>query len=417
MSEQDRDSYYMQLALKEALKGMGRTTPNPCVGALVVKDDKVVGRGYHQKAGTPHAEIHALADAGSMARASTVYVTLEPCNHTGRTSPCSHALVNAGVSRVVVGMRDPNPLASGGIKYLLSQNIKTVSGVCEQQCRLINLPFIKHVTTGLPWIIMKAGISMDGRISYGRGQGGAITGKESAQVVHALRNNVDAILVGIETALVDNPSLTSRLITKPGCFPFANKSPEIKTVYSSAQTQHLAGIEEDAQFMSPLLPGNLKGQQVDTKRKDPLRLVLDSDLRLSGGAKMLSQVSDAGTWIFCGEGAGKEKEVELVESGAVIHRVGCGDDGHLDLRAILRILGENNITSLLVEGGAGIHGSFLHHNLFDELYLFMAPFFIGDQGTPLLSGFADSGGDLRKKIRKMSVQPVGGDILIHGFLA
>ena len=307
MVEQDRDRDYMNLALKEAVKGVGRTTPNPCVGAVVVKESQVVGRGYHKKAGTPHAEINALADAGSMARGSTMYVTLEPCNHTGRTPPCSHALVNAGISRVVVGMSDPNPLACGGIEYLLSKNIKVASGVCEQQCRLINLPFIKHVSTGLPWVIMKAGVSLDGRISYCRGQGGAITGNESAQVVHSLRNHVDAILVGIDTALVDNPSLTTRFITKPGCL-CPDDALETNSVCPPRQT------EQKNKFISPLLPDDIRGRVIDGHKKDPLRLVLDSELRLSAKAQMLSQVSDAGTWIFCSEDAGKDKEIQLLAS-------------------------------------------------------------------------------------------------------
>lgn len=418
------DTYYMHLALKEAVKGVGRTTPNPCVGAVIVgKGSLVVGRGYHKKAGTPHAEIHALADAGRMARGGTMYVTLEPCNHTGRTPPCSHAIVNAGISRVVIGMRDPNPLACGGIKHLLSQNITVVTGVCEEECRLINLPFIKHVSTGLPWVVMKAGVSLDGRISYWRGQGGGITGKESALAVHSLRNNVDAILVGIGTALVDNPSLTTRLLREPEYLP-SDDGLSIKNGCMSWQSEQLDLREEKegkkVQFKSPLLPDNLRGQlSGGCSPKDPLRILLDSELRLFCRAKMLSQVSDAQTWIFCSEEAAKEKETALLKSGAVIHRVACGDDGHLDLCAVLKILGKNNITSLLVEGGSAVHGSFLHHKLFDELYLFMAPFFIGDQGTPLVSGGTSHSASLKlkKKIKKMSVCQVGDDILVHGFFA
>ncbi len=415
MIDKDRDRYYMYLALEEAVKGVGRTAPNPCVGAVIVKDARVVGRGYHKKAGMPHAEIDALVDAGSMARGSTIYVTLEPCNHTGRTPPCSHALADAGISRVVVGMTDPNPLACGGVEYLVSRDIKVVTGIREEECRLINLPFTKHVTTGLPWVVMKAGLSMDGRISYRRGKGGVITGKESARVVHSLRNHADAILVGIETALVDNPSLTTRLTLKSDC----KKKPGVDKGSTFRQMEQLIRTG-DVQFTSPLFPDNSgRGwaeEGYDYKR-DPLRLVLDSELRLPPTAKMLAQVSDAQTWIFCNEEAAEEKEIKLLKSGAVIHRIDCMDDGRLNLHTVLKILGENNITSLLVEGGSGIHGSFLHHNLVDELYLFMAPFFIGEQGVPLISGFADSFTNVQKKIKKMSVQQVGDDILIHGFFA
>ena len=136
----DNDRFFMELALEEAGKGLGRTSPNPCVGAVIVRDGEVVGRGYHKKAGTPHAEIHALADAGPAARGATMYVTLEPCNHTGRTPPCSHAVVAAGLVRVVIGLSDPNPVAGGGAQYLLDRGIEVTKGVCEHECRMINLP-------------------------------------------------------------------------------------------------------------------------------------------------------------------------------------------------------------------------------------------------------------------------------------
>ncbi len=413
MTEQDRDSYFMHLALQEAVKGLGRTAPNPCVGAVIVKDSQIVGRGYHKKVGTAHAEIHALADAGSRARGSVMYVTLEPCNYIGRTPPCSHALVRAGISRVVIGMTDPNPLACGGTGYLISHNIKTVTGVCAEECRLVNLPFLKKMNTGLPWVVMKAGISLDGRISYQVGKGGVITGKKSAWMVHSLRNNVDAILVGIETALVDNPSLTTRLpaveSSDSGYMDTAGE--EVGTISWQEQLTMATGA-----LKSPVFAPVIGGEGIGICTRDPLRLVLDSELRFSAKARMLSQSSEASTWIFCSEEAGQDREEQLLEQGAVIHRVDCGKDGHLNLHTILKILGDNNITSLLVEGGSGIHGSFLVHELVDELYLFQAPFFIGSRGTPLISSTpAYSSGHLQKKIKRMSVQKIGDDILIHGF--
>lgn len=360
----DKDRFFMKLALEEAAKGRGRTSPNPCVGAVIVRESRIVGRGYHKKAGTPHAEVHALADAGSAARGATMYVTLEPCNHTGRTPPCSHGVVAAGITRVVIGLRDPNPLARGGVDYLLEHGIEVVTGVCEKECRTINYPFIKHVTTGLPWVVMKAGMSLDGRITRLKGQGGAITSKESRRVVHTLRDQLDAILIGVETARIDNPSLTTRLKNREG--------------------------------------------------RDPLRIILDSQLRLEPDAKLLTQDSGAETWVFCTHGASAEKEVCLKKAGAVIFRVSATGRNQVDPWEVLGILGERNIISILVEGGAGIHGSFLRAGLVDEVYLFLAPFFIGDSGTSLISGTLACPPETTQQLADLSVERIGHDILVHG---
>jgi diaminohydroxyphosphoribosylaminopyrimidine deaminase/5-amino-6-(5-phosphoribosylamino)uracil reductase len=196
--------YYMGLALEEAKKGIGRVSPNPAVGAIIVKEGKIVGRGYHKKAGTPHAEVHAIRDAGQLAKDATLYVTLEPCNHTGRTPPCTEAIIRAGITSVVIGMLDPNPsVIGGGADYLKTHGVAISYCVIEQQCKELNHPFFKHSVTGLPWIIMKAGLSLDGRISFSPKQGAALTGFESGRYVHQIRNQVDAILIGVETALVE----------------------------------------------------------------------------------------------------------------------------------------------------------------------------------------------------------------------
>ena len=355
----------MELALEEARRGLGRTSPNPCVGAVIVGDGKVIGRGYHKRAGTPHAEIHALADAGAAARGATMYVTLEPCNHTGRTPPCSHAVVAAGLARDVIGLSDPNPLARGGAQYLLDHGIEVTKGVCERECRTINLPFIKHTTTKMPWVLMKAGMSLDGRISYQRGRGGAITGRAAGHAVHVLRDQVDAIVIGVETARIDNPSLTTRLEDQSG--------------------------------------------------RDPLRIILDSRLRLDPDAKLLTQDSSAATWVFCTHEASTEKEADLRRAGAVIFRVTGTGQHHVDLEEVLSVLGEKNIVSILVEGGAGVHGAFLSQGLVDEVSLFIAPFFIGDSGMPLLHGYATSSADSTVKLVDASVQQVGADTFFHGF--
>jgi len=361
---------YMELALAEARKGLGRTTPNPAVGAVIVKDGEVVGRGYHKKAGTPHAEVNALMDAGSRASGATLYVTLEPCNHTGRTPPCTQAILRSGIARVVIGMADPNPrVAGGGAQYLAAQGIDVHSGVLEQQCRALNRPFIKHSATGLPWVLMKAGLSLDGKITFRHRQGEAITGPEARQYVHRLRNQVDAILIGVETAIIDDPSLTTRL----------------------------AGGEET---------------------RDPVRIVLDTSLRLPPEARLLNQESTAETWIFCGEGATREKEVRLADRGARICRVPVDGAEQVALPAMLSLLGARNITSLLVEGGARVHGTFYGQHLVDEVALLYAPFIIGDSGTPLVRGYRlESSRSIPAVLRDVSLQVLGNDILVRALTA
>jgi len=361
----DIDSNYMRMALWEAKKGIGRTSPNPCVGALVVKNGKIVGKGYHKKAGSPHAEIHALKDAGRKAKGATLYVTLEPCNHTGRTPPCSEAVLRAGIANVVIGMKDPNPhVAGGGANFLKSHGLTVISGVLEKECREINMPFIKHSATGRPWVILKAGMSLDGRIAAQPGQATAITGKKSLERVHVLRNQVDAILIGIETALTDDPALTTRL------------------------------------------------QRTGSER-DPLRVVLDAGLRLSPSATMLQQDSAADTWVFCAKGAEKKRRSELEAAGAVIKTVPVAPGGVLDMKKVLKVLGQAQITSLLVEGGSKIHGSFLEAGLADQMLLFVAPIFLGDQGMPLATF---SGRKKKKDLPKCKISRTrryGEDILLE----
>jgi diaminohydroxyphosphoribosylaminopyrimidine deaminase/5-amino-6-(5-phosphoribosylamino)uracil reductase len=362
----DIDRNYMRQALLEAKKGIGRTSPNPCVGAVVVKNGMVVGKGYHKKAGTPHAEIHALQAAGRKAKNATLYVTLEPCNHTGRTPPCTEAVLRAGISRVVIGMLDPNPgVSGGGAHYLSSQGLNVFSGILEHECREINLPFIKHSATGRPWVIMKAGMSIDGRIAAFPGKATKITGRQSLRRVHVLRNQVDAILVGIGTALTDNPSLSTRL------------------------------------------PGSFSG-------RDPLRVVLDSALRLPASAAMLQQDSTAPTWVFCTRGADKKRRSKLEAAGAIIKTVPAASRGLLDLKAVLITLGQAGVTSLLVEGGGTVHGSFLESALVDQVLLFVAPTFIGEQGVPLAT-FPGRKKRIQMPHFKLSkTRRYGEDVLLEG---
>lgn len=367
MSTEQIDEQFMRLALAEAVKGLGRTSPNPCVGAVIVADGAVVATGYHKKAGTPHAEIHALKAAGEAARGATMYVTLEPCNHTGRTPPCSHAVAKAGIARVVVGMRDPNPLVDGtGIDYLQERGIEVRSGVLEKECIEINRPFIKHVTTGLPWMVMKAGVSLDGRLNYQKGKSGWITGAASGEKVHQLRDIHDAILVGSETVAVDNPSLTTRLTKGEG--------------------------------------------------KDPIRVILDRTLRLPLDARAFTIKSEAETWVFCDHDADQQKRHQLESQGVRLFPV-KSDEAGLDLHEVVTTLGRNGINSVFVEGGAAIHGALLRAQLYDYAYLFVAPRFAGDKGVPLLAGYETANREHSVSLRQVTHTPLDDDILVAGEIA
>lgn len=351
---------FMRLALELAKKGLGRTAPNPCVGAVLVRDGQIVGSGWHHKAGTPHAEIHAMTEAGAACAGATLYVTLEPCNHTGRTPPCSQAIVKAGISCVVIGMADPNPRAAGGATFLRSHGVTVEMGLLEEDCRQLNRPFSKHSTTGLPWVLLKAGMSLDARISPRLGQGGAITGPKSLRRVHELRNQLDAILIGIGTALIDKPSLRCRL----------------------------------------------------ESGRDPLRIVLDSQLRLPPEATLLRQESTAPTWIFCSHDASAEQQQRLEAAGAIVHRVEGDANGLLNLKQVLQCIGTAGLTSVLVEGGAAVHGAFLRAGLADEVCLFVAPCFIGENGTPLLAG----SGLAAVLLTEMTTESLGQDVLLRALL-
>lgn len=363
----DSDRSWMKLALEEARKGVGRTSPNPCVGAVIVRDGQEVSRGYHKKAGTPHAEINALNKAGEKAKGATMYVTLEPCNHTGRTPPCSHAVAKAGIKRVVVGMTDPNPLVSGsGNSYLLDHGVAVASGVLEKDCRELNLPFLKHITTGMPFVIMKAGMSLDGKLSYRKGVPGKMTGPKSLRKLHELRSSVDAILIGSGTQLADNPSLTTRL-------------------------------GDDG--------------------KDPLRVVLDSSLRIASDAKILHLQSQSPTLIICSKAASAEKIVSLSQIDNVqIQVIDQDQDRRVSLEALLRFLGKQGICSLLVEGGSAIHSSFLRQGMVDRVMLFVAPLFAGSAGNSLLTDFSVTGRDAAPMLQNVQYTPCGDDLLVQGDL-
>jgi diaminohydroxyphosphoribosylaminopyrimidine deaminase/5-amino-6-(5-phosphoribosylamino)uracil reductase len=361
----DADRHFMRLALRQAVRAKGRTSPNPLVGAAIVKENQVIATGYHKKAGTPHAEVNAIAKAQGKTKGATLYVTLEPCSHHGRTPPCTEAVWRSGIHRVVVGMTDPNPLVAGsGIRFLQDKGLEVSFGVLADECRRINRPFCQWITNNRPWVIMKAGVSLDGRIAARTGQSGWITNERSRRYVHQLRDQVDAILVGIGTALTDDPSLTTRL------------------------------------------PG--------PNHRDPMRVVLDRDLRLPPHAKMLRQESTARTMIVCGPRAEMGRRQALVRAGAVIMPVGLGTDGELDLVEVLSELGSRQVTSLLVEGGSRVHGAFWSQGLVHQVNLFYGPLILGGDGVPLLTGLGLDRVDQARRVHDIRSRRFGDDLMIEG---
>ncbi len=364
----DADISFMRQALKEARKGLGRTSPNPCVGAVIVKNGEVVARGYHKKAGAPHAEIEALKKAGGQARGATMYVTLEPCNHTGRTGPCSLAVAAGGIKKICIGMLDPNPLvAGGGADYLRSAGIDVRHGLLEPACRELNRPFLSSITKGRPWVVMKAGLTLDGKITFRKNKADAITGSESLRQVHRLRDRCDAILVGSNTVAVDDPSLTARLTGR--------------------------------------------------KTRNPIRVILDTNLVISAGAKVVTQNQDGLTWIFCSRAADPDKARVLLDRGISIFEVPVDESGRLDLFSVLKKLVTQQVNSLLVEGGAAVHGSFLRAGLADHLLFFYAPVIGGDGGTSVIHDFAVSGArEDSVRLKNIKHRRLGEDLMISGDL-
>jgi diaminohydroxyphosphoribosylaminopyrimidine deaminase/5-amino-6-(5-phosphoribosylamino)uracil reductase len=366
MQDTDRDLFYMQKALALAAKAEGHTSPNPMVGAVVVKDGRIVGQGYHQKAGTPHAEVHALRDAGDLAKGATIYVTLEPCCHYGRTPPCTEAIKAAGIKRVVTAMTDPNPQVAGqGLNILKAAGIEVVSGIMAKEAATLNEVFLKYIVKKLPFVVLKAAVSLDGKIATAGGESQWITGVESRAYTHQLRHQYDGIVVGINTVLADNPSLTTRL-------------PE----------------------------GN---------GKDPVRIILDSNCRTPLGAKIINQPSAAATIIATTSQADANKIKALESKGAQV--IICGDHETVDLHQLLQQLAQRQITSLLVEGGASVHGSFLTSGLVDKVYWFIAPMLIGGEEAP---GAVGGTGISRLKdavrLKETKIHHFGEDICVEGYV-
>ncbi|GEN29448.1 riboflavin biosynthesis protein RibD [Halovibrio variabilis] len=337
------DHYYMARALQLAEKGLYTTDPNPRVGCVIVRDEQVVGEGAHLRAGEPHAEIHALKAAGEQAQGATAYVTLEPCSHTGRTGPCAVALRDANVARVVIAMVDPNPQVSGrGIGILEEGGIEVKVGLLESQARALNPGFIARMSQQRPFVRLKMAMSLDGRTAMGSGESQWITGPEARCHVQRLRARSSAILSGVESIIMDDSRLTLR-----------------------ADQLQLDNAEE-------------------VVRRQPLRVILDTRLRLPLAAACLSEPGR--TLIITTSDHAAEKRQRLTQAGAEVQVLPAGSDGRIDLVAMLQWLAENEqVNELLVETGATLAGAMLDAELVDELQLFVAPTLLGGEARPLFA--------------------------------
>lgn len=357
---------FMSRALKLAEKGRGKTSPNPLVGAVIVRSGGIVGEGYHQMAGTPHAEIHALRDAGEQAKGATMYVTLEPCCHHGRTPPCTEAIIEKGIKEVVVGAVDPNPLVAGkGVKTLDDAGVRVITGVLAKEAHLQNEAFFKYIRSGRPFITLKAAISLDGKIATKTGDSKWITGEEARRLVHQMRATNDAIMVGIGTVLADDPLLTVRL-----------------------QGQH----------------------------RQPLRVIIDSSLRISIDSQLAKTASQVATIIAAVEGRySKEKRAELEAMGVEVWDLPAVQK-RVDLVALMQKLGKREITSLLLEGGPTVNTSALEAGLIDKFVFFQAPLIIGGQASPGV--FGGEGCERLSdclRLNRTSAQKVGDDLMITAY--
>lgn len=356
------DERWMDVALTNAKNG--KPSPNPHVGAVVVKDGELIAAAHHDRAGTDHAETAALRAAGERARGASLYVTLEPCNHHGRTPPCTDAILASKVARVIIGVRDPNPhVEGGGVEKLRAAGIEVVTGVREEKARSWIAPWAKHITVGLPYVSLKLALSLDGRIATRTGESKWVTGPDARAKVHLLRAKSDGIAVGIGTALADDPRLTVR----------------------------------DA-------PGD-----------SPLRVVFDTKLRLPPASRLVQSARETPTLVLCGLDAPVDAEEQLAAHGVECLRSPLSAEGRLDVFAALRSLAQRGIVSLMVEGGAELAGSFLAGRFADELHVFVAPILLGPRGR---AGAVDwAGPDTPQQAPRIATptwELVGNDAYVHG---
>jgi diaminohydroxyphosphoribosylaminopyrimidine deaminase / 5-amino-6-(5-phosphoribosylamino)uracil reductase len=354
-----QDEYYMRFAIDLAKAGIGQTSPNPVVGAVVVKNGEIVGFGAHLKAGEPHAEVHALRMAGEKAKDADVYVTLEPCSHYGKTPPCADLLIETGVKRVIIATTDPNPLVAGkGIAKLRQAGIEVDVGILKQEADELNQVFFHYIATKTPFVTLKYASSLDGKIATKTGESKWITSEAARRDVHRYRHLHDAILVGVNTVIADNPSLTVRHVERG---------------------------------------------------ENPIRIILDTHLRTPLDANVVND-GEAETWIVVGSEVKEEKISQY--SGKHVQIIKMSQP-KIVIDELLKVLGEKQVTSLFVEGGAEVHGSFIEAKAVNQVIAYIAPKVIGGKNSPAPiggSGFAQMADVMNFKIK--SVETLGPDLKI-----
>jgi diaminohydroxyphosphoribosylaminopyrimidine deaminase / 5-amino-6-(5-phosphoribosylamino)uracil reductase len=356
------DDQAMRAALALARRGLGRVWPNPAVGCVIVNEGRVVGRGWTQPGGRPHAETEALARAGAAAHRATAYVTLEPCCHWGRTPPCADALIAAGLGRVVVALEDPDPrVAGGGVARLRAAGIAVEAGLGAAEAAEINAGFFQRVHLGRPLVTLKLATSLDGRIATASGESRWITGPPARERAHLLRATHDAILVGTDTVIADNPQLTCRL-------------PGLETL-------------------------------------SPVRVVIDRQLRIPLDARVFAEARQIPSWVVTLSSADQARRKALGEAGVVVIPAEPDPAGRIDLSRALGLLGEHGLTRLLVEGGGRLAAALLRAGLVDRLVWLHAPLLLGGDGIPAvaelgLDALADAPG-----FERLTSETIGADVL------
>lgn len=359
----------MQTAIALARNGIGKTSPNPAVGAVIVKNGRIIGKGYHKKAGSAHAELNALKQAGIKAKGAEMYVTLEPCSHFGRTPPCTDVIIKAGIKKVFIGMKDPNPLVSGkGIRHLKDAGIDVEAGILEAQCRGINEAYIKYITTKTPFVTLKIASTLDGKIATAAGESKWITGKAARRFAHRMRRDADAVMVGIGTVLKDNPELTTRLV----------------------------------------------------KGKDPVRIVVDSKLRIPANARVLNKkrgsviiATTKGRDQVSGNRGQKIKKIEA--AGAEVLEL-PSKTGKVDLKALMKELGKKEITNLIIEGGSTLSAASLKDGIVDKIVIFYAPRILGKEGLPMIERLGIRRLKDAVSLTRLEYRKIGEDILVEGYV-
>lgn len=362
-----RDAFYMQQAIELSKKGMGFVNPNPLVGAVIVKENRVIGQGWHEYFGGPHAEINAIRDAKDKAEGATIYVTLEPCSHYGKTPPCSLAIIQNKFARVVVGSVDPNPMVSGkGIEMIRQAGIEVQSGILENKVQVLNEVFFKFIRTQLPFVVMKTATSLDGKIATTTGDSKWISGETSRKRVHELRNQYSAVMVGINTALKDDPMLNVR--------------------------------------------------DVEGKTKNPVRIVVDSIARIPLQSKLLNTPEVAGTIIAVTDQASESKIKALTEKGATVLVCPAMKD-RVDLKFLMKELAKRDIDSVLLEGGGTLNFEALRQGIVDKVIAFIAPKILG--GMDALTSVEGTGFESLPEtvqIENLTACASGEDIMLTGYV-